>query len=145
MENFRRETLENSTNKIEKELVNYLVDNTLDIMIDVLENKDANYLEAHEHLYKRYLCINAFVENGKNQETLAVLLTIYRTIPLSDLFKDRNKLVLLNLVLSILDTLSTEYLEKIESYLKSVDNTNDKGNLELIGKTRDKIKRIMGC
>lgn len=139
MESLRKDKLLNSTNKLELELINYLKENTMDMLIDILEDKDANYMEVVNYLNDKHKGINAFVNNIGNKTTLAKLSTIYRLIPELDLFLNHNKLFLLNLTLDIVEDTSIENLKVIDNYLNSLNEEEVK---DLIGMIKTRLNII---
>lgn len=141
MENTRKDKLMNRTNKLELEMINYLKENTMDMIIDILEDKDANYIEILNYLYSKYTSINSFISNIDNKTVLAKLFTIYKLIPELDLLLNHNKLFVLHLTLEIVDRTSTENLEVIGNYLNSLNEGEVKDLIDII-RTRLNIINI---
>lgn len=141
MENTRKDKLMNRTNKLELEMINYLKENTMDMIIDILEDKDANYIETLNYLYSKYTSINSFISNIDNKTVLAKLFTIYKLIPELDLLLNHNKLFVLHLTLEIVDRTSTENLEVIDNYLNSLNEGEVKDLIDII-RTRLNIINI---
>lgn len=141
MENTRKDKLMNRTDKLELEMINYLKENTMDMIIDILEDKDANYIETLNYLYSKYTSINSFTSNIDNKTVLAKLFTIYKLIPELDLLLNHNKLFVLHLTLEIVDRTSTENLEVIDNYLNSLNEGEVKDLIDII-RTRLNIINI---
>lgn len=141
MENTRKDKLMNRTDKLELEMINYLKENTMDMIIDILEDKDANYIETLNYLYSKYTSINSFISNIDNKTVLAKLFTIYKLIPELDLLLNHNKLFVLHLTLEIVDRTSTENLEVIDNYLNSLNEGEVKDLIDII-RTRLNIINI---
>ena len=141
MENTRKDKLVNRTDKLELEMINYLKENTMDMIIDILEDKDANYIETLNYLYSKYTSINSFISNIDNKTVLAKLFTIYKLIPELDLLLNHNKLFVLHLTLEIVDRTAIENLEVIDNYLNSLNEGEVKDLIDII-RTRLNIINI---